>query len=240
MNLATAPANAVAGGAIAPLTGDNPERITPPPQPIAPDAMTEAARREQLNPLTGWGQPPAPTIDPRRFTEAHWQGLEVIPNTPLIAATLKIPLDAPGVIVDDVTLPADLQGFQGGDLVMQVAGVATPDLTTFIDATDRVRDLPNADVVVLRDAQPKLMRVTGLKPRLGTANGETATMIRPGARMPHPYRGPCTNCHRIGTTGNIPVDQGSPMVIGAPSIRADAKRPHRDRGPCTACHQILP
>jgi hypothetical protein len=203
-------------------------------------ALNEAAKKEQTDPLAGWGQPPAPALDPRRFTEAHWQGLEVIPNTPLVAAALKIPADVPGVIVDDVTLPADLQGFQGGDLVMGVGNVATPDLTSFIEATDRIRDLPQAEVVVLRGGQPQKKALTGLKPRLGTANGETASMIRPGARMPHPYRGPCTNCHRIGTTGTIPVDQGDLMVTSAPNIRADAKRPHRDRGPCRACHQIAP
>lgn len=200
----------------------------------------DARRQEQKDPLAGWGPAPAPSLDPRRFTEAHWQGIEVIPNTPLVAQALKLPPDAQGVIIDDVTLPADLQGFVGGDVVTHVADVPTPDLTSFIDATDRVRDLPRTEVTILRNAQPLRMQLFALKQRLGTANGETASMIPPGARMPHPYRGPCTNCHRIGTTGNIPVDQGDMMVTGAPTIRADARRPHRDRGPCRACHQILP
>ena len=205
----------------------------------ASGGMDSAARKERQDPLAGWGPPPAPSIDPRRFTEAHWQGIEVIPNTPLVAQALKIPADAQGVIADDVTLPADLQGFRGGDLVTHVNGVKTPDLTSFIDATERVRDLPQAELGIVRDGQPIRMLLSGLKDRLGTANGETASMIPPGARMPHPYRGPCTNCHRIGTTGTIPVDQGDMMLRAAPTIRADDKRPHRDRGPCRACHQVV-
>lgn len=207
--------------------------------PPAPPQAISAPTGKDRDPLAGWGPPPAPSIDPRRFTEAHWQGIEVIPNTPLVAQALKIPPDAQGVIADDVTLPADLQGFQAGDLVTDVNGVPTPDLTSFIDATDRVRDLPRVELTILRGAQPMRMQLAGLRPRLGIANGETASMIPPGARMPHPYRGPCTNCHRIGTTGTLPIDQGDMMLTAAPKIRADDKRPHRDRGPCRACHQIV-
>jgi hypothetical protein len=220
----------------------------PPPSAVATDPMraetaaatTDPARKEPPDPLAGWGPPPAPSLDPRRFTEAHWQGIEVIPKTPLVAQAMKIPEAAQGVIIDDVTLPADLQGFVAGDLVTHVAQVPTPDLVSFIEATDRVRDLPRADVQILRNGQLGAMQLSALKQRLGTANGETASMIMPGARMPHPYRGPCTNCHRIGTTGTLPVDQGDLVAPTAPTIRADARRPHRDRGPCVACHQVLP
>jgi len=208
--------------------------------PLPSSTTNDAARKEQQDPLAGWGPPPAPALDPRRFTEAHWQGIELIPNTPLVAQALKIPADAQGVIMDDVSLPADLQGFVAGDLVTNVNGVPTPDLTSFIDATDRVRDLPQAELTILREGQLRRMQLIPLKQRLGTANGETAGMIPPGARMPHPYRGPCTNCHRIGTTGNLPIDQGDMMLTAAPVIRADDRRPHRDRGPCRACHQIRP
>jgi hypothetical protein len=208
--------------------------------PGTPLISTANPDPQPTDPLAGWGPPPAPSLDPRRFTEAHWQGIEVIPNTPLVAQALKIPADAQGVIVDDVTLPADLQGFQGGDLVTHVNQVPTPDLTSFIDSTERVRDQPQAELSILRNGKPERLQLKGLKERLGTANGETASMIRPGARMPHPYRGPCTNCHRIGTTGTIPVDQGDMMTTAIPIIRSDAVRPHRDRGPCRACHQIVP
>jgi hypothetical protein len=230
------PPGATAGDPRGAETAERAGLWAPPPS----NATNEAARKEQQDPLAGWGPPPAPALDPRRFTEAHWQGIELIPNTPLVAQALKIPADAQGVIMDDVTLPADLQGFVAGDLVTQVNGVPTPDLTSFIDATDRVRDLPQAELTILRDGQLRRMQLTPLKQRLGTANGETAGMIPPGARMPHPYRGPCTNCHRIGTTGTLPIDQGDMMLTAAPVIRADDRRPHRDRGPCRACHQILP
>lgn len=224
----------------APMSAQSAEGTMPTMPLAAPLLQDNAAAKELNDPLAGWGPPPAPSLDPRRFTEAHWQGIEVIPNTPLVATALKIPPDAKGVIADDVTLPADLQGFQGGDLVTQVAQVPTPDLTSFIAATDWVRDQRQVEVAIIREGQPRRLQLTALKERLGNANGETASMIRPGARMPHPYRGPCTNCHRIGTTGTIPIDQGDMTITTAPTIRADAVRPHRDRGPCTACHQVLP
>jgi hypothetical protein len=205
--------------------------------PAAPDGPAGAAAATDL---VGWGPPPAPSVDPRRFTEAHWQGIEVIPNTPGVARALKIPEGAQGVIIDDVTLPADLQGFVAGDLVTHVNGVPTPDLTSFVGATDLVREWPHVRVDLLRNGEAGALWLVALKERLGTANGETASMIPPGARMPHPYRGPCTNCHRIGTTGTLAIDQGDMAVSAAPAIRADAVRPHRDRGPCRACHQILP
>lgn len=192
------------------------------------------------DPLAGWGPPPAPEVDPRRFTEAHWQGLEVVPRTPGLAKALKLPPGVPGVVVDDVTLPADLQGFQAGDLVTHVGQLPTPDLTSFIRATDVLRDQRVAQIDLLRDKQPVSTMLTALMQRLGTANGETPSMIPPGARMPHEFRGPCTNCHRIGTTGTLAVDQGDMMTTTAPTIRVGARRPHRDRGPCLACHTVTP
>jgi hypothetical protein len=238
-----APGNATLNPKLAmgdPKPGDVAERgnlgVTAP----ASSAVTDALAQERKDPLAGWGPAPAPALDPRRFTEAHWQGIEVIPKSPVVALALNIPADVQGVIIDDATLPADLQGFVAGDVITQVDRVPTPDLTSFIDATDRVRDQPQIELAIVRDGQPKTMLLTALKQRLGTANGETASMIPPGARMPHPYRGPCTNCHRIGTTGRLPVDQGDLVVTTAPEIRADARRPHRDRGPCRACHRIAP
>ncbi|RLB51534.1 MAG: hypothetical protein DRJ42_16655 [Deltaproteobacteria bacterium] len=199
-------------------------------------------RARSAQPPSGWGQPPAPQVDPRRFTEAHWQGLEVVPNTPALARALNIDPALRGVIVDDVTLPADLQGFQAGDVVTGIDGMPTPDLLSFIRASDQARSAPSAVVQVTRGGQPGTVQLVALLNRMGTANGETPSMIPANARMPHAYRGPCVNCHRIGTTGSLRVDQGDPMpnVTAAPMIRAGARRPHVDRGPCETCHTILP
>lgn len=191
-------------------------------------------------PLSVWGAPPAPLTDPRRFAEAHWQGLEVIPKTPALARSLKIPASAEGVIVDDATLPADLQGFQAGDLVTSVGQAPTPDLLSFVQATGRVRDRRRAEVEIVRGGAAQALVLTALFDRLGTANGETPSMIPPSARMPHAYRGECTSCHRIGTTAQLAQDQGDTLTKNAPPIRANSTPVHRDRGSCSTCHQILP
>ncbi len=206
------------------------------PEPIAPSGSPQGG----WSTTDAFGAPPAPLLDPRRFAEAHWQGLEVIPNTPALAKALGIPPHLVGVIVDDVTLPADLQGFQAGDLVTSVAQVPTPDLLQFVAATTRVRDRRRAEVEVWRQGDTQRLVLTALLTHLGTANGETASMIPPTSRMPHRYRGPCTNCHRIGTTGQLAVDPGDLTATTAPTILPGAVRPHRDFGPCTACHRIQP
>jgi len=209
--------------------------------PAVAPALAPAAPAQALpdKALRGWGAAPAPLVDPRRFTEAHWQGLEVIPNTPVIRRALGITTEE-GVIIDDVTLPADLQGFSAGGLVVAVGQVPTPDILSFIRATQRVADRRRAEVQVIENGNSTSRVITALLTELGVANGETPSMIPPGARMPHPYRGACTNCHRIGTTGTLMVDQGDLTVTTAPAIRAGSMRPHRDRGPCQVCHTIQP
>jgi hypothetical protein len=202
--------------------------------------QSQAGQSSQTGPLTVWGPPPAPLTDPRRFAEAHWQGLEVIPKTPALARSLNIPASAQGVIVDDATLPADIQGFQAGDLVTSIGQVSTPDLLSFVEATDRVRDRRRVEVEVLRKGASQVLVLTALLTRLGTANGETPSMIPPSARMPHAYRGECTSCHRIGTTAQLAQDQGDTLTKTAPPIRTGATPIHRDRGPCSTCHQVLP
>ncbi len=193
------------------------------------------------NTATGaWGSAAAPGFDPRPFSEAHWQGLELIPKTSILVQTLGLPPNVPGVVVDDVSLPADLQGFSAGDLITDVGGVPTENLLAFIRAADRVRDQKQVEVTALRGGNVKRLVLTALFDRLGTANGETPTMIPSGARSPHAYQGPCTSCHRIGTTGSLATDQGDPTPGAAPPIRANSIPPHRDRGPCSTCHQIVP
>jgi hypothetical protein len=197
-------------------------------------------RAAPAQPLENLGPSPAPLIDPRPFAEAHWQGLEAVPKTPTLAAALKIPADVNGVILDDVTLPADLQGFRAGDVVTAVDGWPTPNLVAFIRATDRVRDQRTVDVDIVRAGAPRRMPLAGLMKRLGIANGETPPMIPPGAVRPHPYMGPCLNCHRIGTTGNLAADQGDNLKNPPGPVRLNDPAPHRDRGPCAACHPIIP
>ena len=172
----------------------------------------------------GWGAPPAPLVDPRRFTEAHWQGLEVVPNTQALARALGIDPALRGVVVDDVTLPADLQGFRAGDVVTSIDGAPTPDLTSFIRASELRRDAPSVTLGVVRRGQAIPMTLTALLERMGNANGETPSMIPPNARMPHPYRGPCVGCHRIGTGGALLADQGDPMQTVSAVLRSAPAR----------------
>jgi hypothetical protein len=174
------------------------------------------------------------------FQEAHWQGLEVIPRTPTLARRLQIPEGSRGVIVDDVTFPADLAGFEAGDLITAVGAIATPSLDAFIDATKSVRDRKRSDVLINRQGRELSLVVSGFQGRLGVANGETAPMIKPGSRAPHAYKGPCTSCHRIGTKGQLAFDQGDLLAQTAPSIHMGQTPPHRDRGVCAECHRIIP
>jgi hypothetical protein len=186
------------------------------------------------------GPPPAPGLDPRPFAEAHWQGLEAVPKTPTLAQWLKLPADVAGVILDDVTLPADLQGFRAGDLVTAVDGVPTPNLVAFIRATERIRDQKQVVIDIVRSGAPQRLELVALLKRLGIANGETPPMIPPGAVRPHRYMGPCLNCHRIGMTGNLAADQGDNLKNAPGPVRLTDVSLHRDRGACAACHQILP
>jgi hypothetical protein len=180
--------------------------------------------------------PAAPRVDRLPFQEAHWQGLEVIGLPPALARVLGLPRDTRGVVVDEITMPADSQGFAAGDVITAVGDVATPDLESFVAAADRVRDNQQVEILLTRKGQQK--KLVLYAERLGTANGETAPMIPPGARQPHAYLGPCTSCHRIGTKGSLPVDLGDVLSKKAPAIRAGQQRPHEDRGTCSACHTI--
>ncbi len=197
-------------------------------------------------PLAAWpAQVPTPPAmssltEMLPFQEAHWQGLEAIPLTGGLKKVLKILSDARGVIIDDVTAPADLQGFLAGDLITSVGQIPTPDLESFLQAADRVRSRRRTEVQLLRKSVPHSLVLTAMQQRLGTANGETAPMIKPGSRPPHGYLGACTNCHRIGTTGQLALDQGDLLSRTAPPIRAGQAPPHRDRGACTACHTMVP
>lgn len=215
--------------------------------PIPPTAFSQIKQLEPMNNnlqsellkhelLTRRDRPMSPMLP---FQEAHWQGLELIPLTLIMGRILKISPDAKGVIVDEVTGPADMQGFQAGDLITSVGQVPTSTLESFLKAADRVRNRRRTEIRLMRNGQLHSLVLTSIQDRLGTANGETAPMIKPGSRSPHEYKGPCTQCHRIGTKGQLSMDQGDLLTRKAPPIRAGQAQPHRDRGECTACHKII-
>jgi hypothetical protein len=163
----------------------------------------------------------------------------LIPKTAALAKNLKLPQSLQGVIIDDVSLPADLHGFRAGDVVMSVDEIPTPNLLSFIQAADRVRERRSVELQIFRQGEIRELALTALFERLGTANGETPGMIGASARSPHPYQGPCTMCHKVGSTGALAFDQGDTVARGAPAIDLATPAPHRDRGSCSACHQIL-
>ncbi|MBF0116128.1 MAG: magnetochrome domain-containing protein [Magnetococcales bacterium] len=73
--------------------------------------------------------------------------------------------------------------------------------------------------------------------------------INPGASMPHPTWGPCTNCHLIrggapaGSQPATPVakvwEQVSTYYKVGPPIMPNSTRPHPPSGRCIKCHDIL-
>ncbi|MEO5345520.1 MAG: magnetochrome domain-containing protein [Magnetococcus sp. YQC-9] len=73
--------------------------------------------------------------------------------------------------------------------------------------------------------------------------------INPGASMPHPSWGPCTNCHLIrggappGSQPATPVakvwEQVSAYYKVGPPIMPNSTRPHPPSGRCIKCHDIL-
>jgi len=220
--------NALPEAMTTPVPGDGQQVAAP-----AVDAQTGASPRLWV------AAPPSVAASPNGrlpFQEGHWQGLEVISLTPGLARVLGIPRDVRGVVIDEVTMPADTLGFQAGDVIVDVGDVPTPDLEAFIAAADIVRDQRAVAIDVYRKGDTKTLALVAK--RLGTANGETAPMIPPGAQRPHGYLGPCTSCHRIGTKGSLPVDVGDVRSLTAPVIQAGQVSPHEDRGACSACHVI--
>jgi len=172
------------------------------------------------------------------FQEAHWQGLEVVPMTSGLARLLKVQRGTRGVVVDEATSPADAAGFMAGDVITAVARTPTPDLESFIQASEKVRDLRRVTIRLVRRESPRRLKLVAARTRLGVANGEAAPMIKAGSRAPHGYKGPCTSCHHVGTTGQLAVDPGDLLTSIAPTISRGQSPPHRDRGKCSSCHLI--
>lgn len=171
-----------------------------------------------------------------KIVEAHWQGMEAVPLTWEIAAKMNIPLDEKGVLVDEVTLASADSGLRGGDIIKSLNGVKVTNLNEFYNATKRVRNQKAAFVEVKRG--DKLMTFDLVVPDvLGFAQLEAAPMILPGSIAPHRYRGPCTDCHAIGSTGHLSPDPDFVTLV-PPPISIKAECPHRYRGECKFCHVI--
>jgi ferredoxin len=205
---------------------------------ITDPRMSRPAALPAAGPLPAAQAGPIPDLNMLPFQEAHWQGLEMITLTTGMARILKIPSSSKGVVIDEATMPADMNGFLAGDLITAVDHLPTPDLESFVQAAEKFRHRKQIQIHMLRKGKPVSLTLTALTGRLGNANGETAPMIRAGSRPPHGYLGPCTNCHHIGANRNLAVDVGDTLAKSAPAIRASQPSPHRNRGKCSSCHTI--
>lgn len=172
-----------------------------------------------------------------QLAEAHWQGMEVIPLSTEIKTKLKLPLSLEGVLIDETTLVAAASGFEAGDVLQTVNGNPVRSINDVVRESKRVKRRKTVWMTVLRKGV-KMRLALSTNEALGFAQAETAPMILPGDIMPHPYRGPCTQCHPIGTTGHM-VPDPEMITLPPPVIRSGAVSPHQDRGPCEACHQLI-
>lgn len=173
-----------------------------------------------------------------QWAEAHWQGLEAIPLTDELKKKLKLPMDLKGVLLDETTLAAAAAGLRAGDVLVAINGNAVTTLEGVLQESKRVKRQKRVPLTVQRSGQHYRV-VLAVPDELGFAQVETAPMILSGDVAPHQYRGPCTQCHAIGTGGHMVPDPDL-VTLPAPTIRAGMPRSHQDRGPCEACHIIIP
>ncbi|CAH2598662.1 Multi-heme protein MamP [Rhodovastum atsumiense] len=184
--------------------------------------------------------------------EVHWQGLDGRELTAELRRKLRYPQGLEGILVGEVTLTAARAGLLGGDVIIAVAGQPVTTLAGFQDATRAIANLKQTTVTFLRktrSTEPASNRFTMVRQtlmivgdrELGFAQAEGAPMIKAGDPRPHASRGPCTQCHNIGTGFELRPD---PDLITLPPppissrLAAGSNRPHEDRGPCEACHVI--
>jgi membrane-associated protease RseP (regulator of RpoE activity) len=179
-----------------------------------------------------------PFLNPKaRLAEGHWKGLEALPLSAELKKKLRLPMELEGLLVDEVTLNAATAGLLAGDVILAINSQRIRTLEELKAATLRIQLAKSATITVYRGGKVQNFLLVAQN-SLGQAQVETAPMILPGEIMPHPYRGPCTQCHAIGTTGHIVPDPDG-IVLPPPAIRAGTAVPHKDRGPCQACHQII-
>ncbi|MBF0212562.1 MAG: PDZ domain-containing protein [Magnetococcales bacterium] len=179
-----------------------------------------------------------PYLNPKaKLSEGHWKGLEALPLSIELKKKLKLPIELEGLLIDEVTLNAAEAGLLAGDVLVAVNGKPVRSLEDLVMETRRVQMAKSASMLIYRKGKMQQFMLVA-KNNLGFAQVETAPMILPGEIMPHPYRGPCTQCHAIGTTGHIVPDPDG-IILPPPPIRANAVSPHKDRGPCQACHTFI-
>jgi len=189
-------------------------------------------------------QPPLPTpleqgAADKILSEGHWLGMELIPLVPQLARMNNVPENTKGVLVDEVSLESAESGFLAGDVVLAVNGIATPGLRRFTEATRKVKNRKQAQLLISRNGQLLTIRMAS-KRTLGFSQNEAASPIMPGAISPHRKMDkPCTACHLIMRTGGqLATDMGD-LLPTPPPIMRNAVMPHEDRGKCKNCHVIL-
>ncbi|MBF0275278.1 MAG: PDZ domain-containing protein [Nitrospinae bacterium] len=176
-------------------------------------------------------------INTLKLSEAHWQGMELMTLTTEVKQKLKYPMDLEGLLIDEVTLNSLVCGLLAGDVLLSVDGVKVDELRGFQRLTKKLRNNRSAKLKVWRKGEilPFKLRANDF---LGITQAETAPMIVAGAIMPHPYRGACTDCHLIGSTGHM-VPAPDAIILPPPAIPRGAKMPHRNFGPCESCHVVF-
>lgn len=173
-------------------------------------------------------------------SEAHWQGMEALPLTTELKKKLNYPMSIEGVLVDEVSLQSALAGILAGDILVSINNRPVVNLDDVYRQSRKVQKNKSVMLMVYRHGQWMRFQLSAMPgENLGFAQVETAPMVLPGDIRPHPYRGPCTDCHAIGVTGHLVPDPDG-IVLPPPAIKVGVGRPHQDRGPCVACHQIIP
>lgn len=174
----------------------------------------------------------------KKIVEAHWQGMEVVPLTWELAAKLGIPLHEKGVLIDEVTLTSAESGLIAKDVIKSLNGIAIKNIEDFYIATKRLKNQNNVSISVLRGPDRRSVTFDLIAAdELGFAQLESAPMILPGDIPPHRYRGPCTDCHGIGVTGQLNPDPDN-ITLSPPPISKKTASPHRQRGKCKSCHLV--
>ncbi|MEO5332451.1 MAG: PDZ domain-containing protein [Magnetococcus sp. YQC-5] len=185
-------------------------------------------------------QPPASYVAPKmKLSEGHWQGMDAMDLSVELKTKLRLPMTLEGVLLGETTLAAARSGLLAGDVLVAVERMPVGTLEALHQASRQVAHRSEVQLTAWRKGRWMHFVMRAPDGVLGFAQMETAPMIRASDLRPHAYRGACTECHAIGTTGHITPDPDS-ILLPAPVIRAGAVRPHQDRGPCQACHAIRP
>ncbi len=183
-------------------------------------------------------QPPAAYFGQKmKLSEGHWQGMDAMPLSVELKTKLQLPMNLQGVLLGETTMAAAASGLLAGDVLVAVERVPINSLEALQSESKRVADRDAVNLTAYRKGQMFDFVMRSPEGPLGFAQMETAPMIQTSDQRPHAYRGPCTDCHAIGSTGHITPDPDG-ILLPAPVIRAGVRRPHSDRGPCQACHVV--